>query len=303
MSMRVATFAMNDRMLAASLKTQARMAEMQMQQATGQVSTSLGGYGAESRNLISLEVSLSRSQSYSAAATEAASRVEVMYSTMDTVNDVLSSFRAALVAIKSTDASAETKAGLSTMAALNLEELATLLNTQYEGRYLFGGSATTTMPVDLTAYSVTDPDTANTAYYQGNSTLATVQVSSEQSVSYGVSASDSAFEKAFRAFSIIADANGNLTDDTINAALELIVEAIDGAAGVQGTLSVNAATLERAQVREEEFQAHLSASLSEVRDVDVTEIAVKLTAYEVQLQAAYATLAKIQSINLLDYVQ
>ncbi|MGV3576503.1 MAG: flagellin [Devosia sp.] len=303
MSMRVATFAMNDRMLAASMKTQAQMAEMQMQQATGQVSTSLGGYGAESRNLISLEVSLSRSQSYSAAATEAASRVEVMYSTMDTVNDVLSSFRAALVAIKSTDASAETKAGLSTTAALNLEELATLLNTQYEGRYLFGGSATTTMPVDLTAYSVTDPDTANTAYYQGNSTLATVQVSSEQSVSYGVSASDSAFEKAFRAFSIIADANGNLTDDTISAALDLIVEAIDGAAGVQGTLSVNAATLERAQVREEEFQAHLSASLSEVRDVDVTEIAVKLTAYEVQLQAAYATLAKIQSINLLDYVQ
>lgn len=222
---------------------------------------------------------------------------------MDTVNDVLSSFRAALVAIKSTDASAETKAGLSTTAALNLEELATLLNTQYEGRYLFGGSATTTAPVDLTAYSVTDPDAENTAYYQGNSTLAAVQVSSEQSVSYGVAASDSAFEKAFRAFSIIADANGNLTDDTINAALDLIVEAIDGAAGVQGTLSVNAATLERAQVREEEFQAHLSASLSAVRDVDVTEIAVKLTAYEVQLQAAYATLAKIQSINLLDYVK
>lgn len=302
MSMRVATFAMNDRMLAASMKTQARMAEMQMQQATGQVSTSLGGFGAESRNLISLEVSLSRSQSYTAAASEATSRVEVMYSTMDTINDVLSSFRSALVAIKSTDASTETKAGLSTTAALNLEELATLLNTQYEGRYLFGGSATTTAPVDLTAYSMIDPDTADTAYYQGNSTLAAVQVSSEQSVSYGVAASDSAFEKAFRAFSIIADGNGVLSDDTINAALDLIVEAIDGAAGVQGTLSVNAATLERAQVREEEFQAHLSASLSEVRDADVTEIAVKLTAYEVQLQAAYATLAKIQGINLLDYV-
>lgn len=302
MSMRVATFAMNDRMLAASLKTQARMAEMQMQQATGLVSTSLGGYAADSRNLISLEVSLSRSQSYTAAAAEASSRVEVMYSTMDTVNDVLSSFRAALVAIKSTDASDETKAGLSTTAALNLEELATLLNTQYEGRYLFGGSATTTAPVDLSAYTMTDPDVANTDYYQGNGTLAAVQVSSEQSVSYGVAASDSAFEKAFRAFSIIANAGGNLTDDTVNAALELIVGAIDGAAGVQGTLSVNAATLERAQVREEGFQAHLSTSLSEVRDVDVTEIAVKLTAYEVQLQAAYATLAKIQGINLLDYV-
>lgn len=303
MSMRVATFAMNDRMLAASLKTQARMAEMQMQQATGQVSTSLGGYGADSRSLISLEVSLSRSQSYSASAKEATSRVEVMYSTMDTINDVLSSFRSALVAIKSTDASAETKAGLSTTARLNLEELATLLNTQYEGRYLFGGSCTTTAPVDLAAYSMTDPDAANTAYYQGNSTLAAVQVSSEQSVSYGVAAFDSAFEKAFRAFSIIAGANGVLSDDTVNAALDLIVEAIDGAAGVQGTLSVNATTLERAQVREEEYQAHLGTSLSDMRDADVTEIAVKLTAYEVQLQAAYATLAKIQGINLLDYVR
>ena len=302
MSMRVATFAMNDRMLAASLKTQARMADMQMQQATGQVSTTLGGYGADSRTLVNLEISLARSQSYSASSKEASGRVEVMYSTMDTINDVLSSFRSALVAIKSTDASDETQAALSSTAKVNLEELATLLNTQYEGRYLFGGSATTTLPVDLSAYEITAADTANTAYYQGNSTLATVQVSSEQSVSYGVSASDSAFEKAFRAFSIIADAGGKLTDETIDAALDLIVEAIDGAAGVQGVLSVNAATLERSQAREEEYQSLLSASLSEVRDADVTAITVKLTAYETQLQASYAALAKIQGINLLDYL-
>lgn len=302
MSMRVATFAMNDRMLAASLKTQARMADMQMQQATGQVSTTLGGYGADSRNLVNLEISLARSQSYSASSKEASGRVEVMYSTMDTINDVLSSFRSALVAIKSTDASDETQAALSSTAKVNLEELATLLNTQYEGRYLFGGSATTTAPVDLSAYDMTDADTANIAYYQGNITLATVQVSSEQSVSYGVSASDSAFEKAFRAFSIIADADGKLTDETIDAALDLIVEAIDGAAGVQGVLSVNAATLERSQVREEEYQSLLSASLSEVRDADVTALTVKLTAYETQLQASYAALAKIQGINLLDYL-
>ncbi|RYE60835.1 MAG: flagellin [Hyphomicrobiales bacterium] len=303
MSMRVATFAMNDRMLAASLKTQARMAEMQMQQATGQIATDLGGYGAVSRSLINLEISLARSQTYATSSKEAGNRVEVMYSTMDTVNDVLSSFRSALVAIKSTDAGDETRSALSNTAKLNIEELATLLNTQYEGRYLFGGSATTIAPVDLSAYAMTDPDTADTSYYQGNSTLAAVQVSSEQSISYGVSANDGAFEKAFRAFSIISSANGTLWDETVNAALDLIVEAIDGAAGVQGSLSVNAATLERAQTREEDYQAHLSASLSDVRDADVTELAVKLTAYEVQLQAAYATLAKIQGLNLLDYLR
>jgi flagellar hook-associated protein 3 FlgL len=303
MAMRVATFALNDRMLSASLTTQSRMAEMQMQQASGQKSSSLGDFGASGKTLIDLEISLSRSQTYTASAREASSRVESMYGIMDTVNELLTNFRVSLTAIKSTSISPETKQALSETAAYTLSELSTLLNTQYEGRYLFGGSATTTPPIDFANYAVTDPTVPNTDYYQGNQTLASAQVSAEQSVNYGVAASDAGFEKAFRAFSIIADANGVFDIDTVDASLELIMQAIDRTAGIQGTLALNASALERAVRREEDFQEMFLSNISGIRDVDVTQVAVRLTAYEVQLQASFATMAKVNNLSLLDYLR
>ena len=78
MAMRVATFAMNERMLSASLRTQAKMAQMQIQQATGQVSTDYGGLGAIAGKVLDLEISTARSKLYGSAATEANARVQVM---------------------------------------------------------------------------------------------------------------------------------------------------------------------------------------------------------------------------------
>jgi flagellar hook-associated protein 3 FlgL len=301
MAMRVATFAMNDRMLAASMRTQARMAEMQLQEATGTVSTDYGGLGSSARKLISLEVSLERSKSYVAAATEAGSRIEVMYSTMSTITDLLSDFRAQITALKSTDASATSNGVLSSTAQTYMEELATLLNTQYEGRYLFGGSITTSRPVDLTSFIAADATTASTDYYQGDSAIAAVQVSSERSISYGITADNSAFEQALRALSVIASANGTFDTATLDAASNLIVSALEGATALQSNLSINAATLERAQTAQEDYQAFVTSSISNVRDVDVTTLAVKLASYESQLQASYSALAKLQALSISDY--
>ena len=301
--MRVATFAMNDRMLQASMKSQGKMAELQLQSASGVVSGNYGGLGASAKKVISLEVSLERSKSYVAAASEAASRVEVMYSTMSTVTDLLTKFRATVTTLKSTDSTEVTRETLATAAQSYLEELATLLNTQYEGRYLFAGSATTTRPVDISSYVATDATTASTSYYLGDSTLANVQVSGQQNVSYGVTADASAFEEAFRGFSLIAISGGNFDTDTLDAAYNLIVSALDGATALQSKLSINAATLERAQAGQEEFQSFVTTHISDIKNIDVAAVTVQLTSYETQLQASYAALAKIQALSIADYLR
>ena len=92
MSMRVATFAMNRQMLAASLNTQAKMAEMQLQEASGKVSTDYGGLGASAGKLINLEVAAERTDRYLASATTASSRIETQYTTLGSVADLLTSF-------------------------------------------------------------------------------------------------------------------------------------------------------------------------------------------------------------------
>ena len=116
-----------------------------------------------------------------------------------------------------------------------MNELASLLNTQYDGRYLFAGSRTETAPVDMSAYSnTTSATTADTSYYQGNDELASAKVSTSQSITYGVTADNTAFEQAMRAFSMITNATSSPADSTtLSSALNLATSALDAATGVK----------------------------------------------------------------------
>lgn len=299
--MRVATFANSDRMLSASLKTQSRMAELQMQQASGSVSTDYGGLGASARTLLLLEANMASSQSYAAAASEAAGRVEVMVSTLSTVTDLLTSFRAELTGAMSTSRSDTSDASLIATAGTYLEELAGLLNVQFEGRYLFAGDATGTAPVDLDGYAAT-ADAADTSYYEGDAAVASVRISAEQSVAYGVTADNEAFEQAFRALAQVAQAS-SLDDDALTQAYDLLVSALEDIIVVQSRLASQAGTLERSQERQDSYQALLETAISGLRDADVTAVAVQLASYETQLQASFSALAQVQSLSLLDYLR
>lgn len=299
--MRVATFANSDRMLSASLKTQSRMAELQMQQASGSVSTDYGGLGASARTLLLLEANMASSQSYAAAASEAAGRVEVMVSTLSTVTDLLTSFRAELTGAMSTSRSDTADASLIATAGTYLEELAGLLNVQFEGRYLFAGDATGTAPIDLDGYAAT-ADAADTSYYLGDATVASVRISAEQSVAYGVTADNEAFEQAFRALAQVAQAS-SLDDDALTQAYDLLVSALEDIIVVQSRLASQAGTLERSQERQDSYQALLETAISGLRDADVTAVAVQLASYETQLQASFSALAQVQSLSLLDYLR
>lgn len=297
---RVATFAMSERMLQASQRSQAKMGEIQLQEASGSVSTDYGGLGHSAGTLVSLEISVARSKSYGSAADEARSRVEVMYDALSSMTEALSSFRSSLSAAISAGGDDDT---LTATAQSYLEEFASLLNTRFEGRYLFGGSDTTSAPIDLSGYAATDVATADTSYYQGNDVKASVAISSERTLSYGVTGNDAAFEQALRAFSAVANAASAPDTATLQAISELVVSALDSVAAVQGQLSVHAATLERSAAAQVDYQDYASGLISEVNGADVTELTVQLSAYETQLQASYAAMAKIQSLNLMDYLK
>lgn len=297
---RVATFAMSERMLEASLRTQARMSEAQLQQASGAVSTDYGGLGRSAGTLVNLEVSLARSKSQASAAEEAGSRVEVMYDAVGSMSELMSSFRTSLSSAIS--AGGDDDATLAATAQSLLEEFASLLNTRFEGRYLFAGSDTGTAPVDLSAYAATDAAIQDTSYYQGNSVKASVALSSERTLTYGVTGDASAFEQALRALSAVANATTPPDTQTLQAISDLTVDAIDQLAVVQAKLSIDAATLERSTTAQTDYQDEATSLITAINGADVTALAVELSSYETQLQASYAALAKVQALNLMDYL-
>jgi flagellar hook-associated protein 3 FlgL len=302
MVMRVATFALSGSMIEAALRTQSQIAERQIQTASGKISADYGGLGSDSKKVIDLQVSVSRSSNYEEAATSANDRVQVMYSATGSIADLLSNFKAKLTGASSAETQDSTS--LVSTAQEYIGELASLLNSQYGGRYLFAGSKTEAAPVDLTAYSNTTSSTvADTSYYQGDDQLASAKVSDSQYVNYGVAADSSGFEQAMRALSMIANATSSPIDtDTIASALDLTTSALDGVTAIQTQLSLSSSQFERAVSNQQDYQSYASSLSSSLTDVDVAAVTAEISTYQAQLEASYSAISKIQSLNLSSYL-
>src|SRR5690242_4036825 len=166
MVMRVATFALSNQMIAAAMRTEAIMADEQTQESSGVKSEYFAGYGSDTQHVVNLQVSVTRAQSYIDAATLADNKTQVMYSALSSVTDIITSLRTQLSAA-STGSSTAT-ASVIASAQQMLTEMGSLLNTQYDNQYVFGGARTGSEPVDLSSFSsgTGSMTTADTSYYK-----------------------------------------------------------------------------------------------------------------------------------------
>ncbi|MBR0717086.1 flagellin [Bradyrhizobium liaoningense] len=302
MAMRVATFAQTNTMIADALRIQSVMANEQIQESSGQISSDFGGYGSTAQHVVNLQVSVTRAQSYIDAATLADSRVQVMYSAVGSVTDIVTQLRSQLSAA-STGSSTEVNSVIAS-AQQYLEQMGSLLNTQYDGQYVFAGGKTETAPVDLTSFATGtgSTTTADTSYYSGDSEIASVRVSADQTVAYGVTADNSAFEQVMRVLKFVANSS-SLSSSDITRALDLASTALDDTAAVQAKLSGSASQIETASARQTDYKGFAETLSSDLTGVDVAAITAQLSTYQAQLTASYSALAKILSMNLANYLK
>lgn len=302
MEMRVATFAASEQMINAALRTQSTMTNQQVQEASGVVSTDFGGLGSTTQQVLNLQVSVTRSQAYIDSATQTDSKVQVMYTAVNSVADLVTQFRTLLTS--ATNTASTDAASVTQSAQAMLTQLASILNTQYDGGYVFSGARTDTAPVDVssTAYpAATSPSSANTSYYQGDDELASVRVSDSQTVSYGVTADNTAFEQALRAMNLVAN-NSPLSTDTLNEALDLASSSIDSIGVVQTQISNASSSIEKASSHQTEYQSFAQTLGDNLTGVDVAAVTAQLSTYQAQLTASYAAIAKVQALSLASYL-
>jgi flagellar hook-associated protein 3 FlgL len=165
------------------------MADEQTQESSGVKSDYFAGYGSDTQHVVNLQVSVTRAQSYIDAATLADNKTQVMYSAIGQVTDLITSLRSQLSA--ATTGSSTATASVIASAQQMLTEMGSLMNTQYDNQYLFGGARTASEPVDLSSFSsgTGSTTTADTSYYKGDDEIASVKVADDQTtVSYGITA-------------------------------------------------------------------------------------------------------------------
>jgi len=289
-------------MVAGALRTQATMANLQVQESSGLKSETFAGYGSDTQHVVNLQVSVTRAQSHIDAATLADSKVQVMYSAVGSMTDIITQLRTQLSAA-TTGGSTETSSAISSAQQL-LTQMGSLLNTQYDGQYVFGGARVSTAPVDLTSFAsgAGSTTTADTSYYKGDGEIASVRVADDQTVSYGVTADNSAFEQVMRTLKYVANSS-SLSSSDITRALDLASNALSATTAVQAKLSSAASQIESASANQSDYKSFAETLSSDLSGVDVAAVTAQLSTYQTQLTASYSAIAKIQSLNLASYLK
>jgi flagellar hook-associated protein 3 FlgL len=302
MLMRVATFAQSEQMISSAMRMEAVMSNEQVQESSGQQSQDFAGYGSNAGQVVNLQVSVTRAQTYIDAAQSAGSEAQVMYSAVGSMTDLITQFRSDLTAAESATATSTTS--LSDDAQQLLSQMESLLNTQYDGQYVFSGGDTSTAPVDTTSLATGTGSltTADTSYYQGDDEVTSVRVSDSQSISYGVTADNSAFEQALRALKYVANST-SLSSSDISSAFNLATTALTATSAVQAQLSTASSEIQTASANQTDYQNFASTLSGDLTNVDVAAVTAQLSTYQTQLEASFSAISKIQSLNLASYLK
>ncbi len=286
-------------------QTTNRIADERIQVSSGYQSQDYAGIAGSANRLVSMNAEFGRVNQYLANNKLVSDRLTTMELSVSQVYNTVGSIKTLLVnALNGSTTSQDVN--LSGQASSMLDEVAGLLNTQFDGRYLFSGGRTDTQPVDVTQLppSYTVPSSAGdaSAYYQGDSTQLAVQASDSLSVTYGVTAGESGFEELIRGLDIARKAAPG-----DRAALQDALDAIDQAEqdipNIRTRIGSAQSTLDSIDQMHTDFTTYTQKSIGDIENVDVTEALTKVQNDSTGLQASYMTINTLSQLNLMNYLR
>jgi len=227
-----------------ALNVQSQWSVAETQQASGLKAQDFGTLGgSDSRETLNLETDIAQSSNWSDIAQSTGTTTQAMYTAVGTMQTDVNKLQTLI----STAMSAPNNSDLLGQAQSIMATLMTQVNQQVGGDYLFAGGNTSVAPVSLANYPTLDattnaynPSNSDTGYYTGDNSIQSVQVNLQQTVSYGVLASNPAMEEALRSVQSVIEAAQASTASTNGSGTP--ITSTSAAANASGTLTVNGTT-------------------------------------------------------------
>ena len=298
---RIATFAFTNNLIADNLRLQVKYGEVNTQISSGLKTTNYKGIARDSQRLLNVETSQSRLQAYSNNGVTVKAVVDTMYESLGRMDALLNTMISGATSALGGDILSPTVT--QAQAQVGMSEMAALLNLKMAGRYVYAGSDIDTQPVDLTDPLWTPqvpPSVVNSSYYQGNTTINSVQMSETLTVNYGILASNPAFERGLRAYNLIVNNSANKV--AIAEALGLLQQSVRGIADIRGALSANSKTIEDQTQQNDEDIVSLKTLITNIKHTDIASASVELQEVQTQLEAAYSASVRVIRLSLHNYL-
>lgn len=200
--------------------------------------------------------------------------------------------------------SPEVRATLAPKAQGLVDTFFNILNSQFEGRYLFSGQASEAPPTSVTGTPNPFPgDPPPTAYYIGDPQRQIVVDGPNSTTEYGVTGDHDAFARTKAGLEALwfGLQNNSLTD--IDGAIDLLQNAQDDVANVLGEIGGTINGLDLIKDRHTNTNVFVKGRIDELEKADVAEASTRFAQEEVVLEASLSITTRLLQINLLNYLR
>jgi len=322
-TIRAATLAQHQMIKSSALRTQSNMNELQVQVASGKKAQAFSGIAEDATRLVNLKSELAQAEQFLQNITITEKRLDLMALALDQIEDIARKARTDIATAFNGSQADDVK--LASLMQFNLDQVVDILNIKDDSRFLFAGGEVNTRPVDLnngvyTTPVVTGPpnptfsQTTDIGYYEGDATIQSTRIEENFDVSYGVVATETAFEKLIRTLDNVSNVTFTdpITDNErtfLTAAVAELTELIDNN-GVDNTLAdlradigLDQNALESIKGKHTNFLKFAQDSIAKIENIDVAEAVTALHFEQIQLEASFTTIARLQTLSLSNFLR
>lgn len=306
---RVGTLSENNQILQYLQQNKNTADTLDQQIATGLKSQNFSGIASDAAHVISLQDQQAKQQGYVDTINTVSTRLDVMGLSIGSIETLATQFVGNLPA----DAYNTKGETIQEQAKNVLAQVQGYLNTQEGSNYVFAGNKTSTPPVNTGGL----PNPGNLAtnigvappagYYQGDNGIAQATVDNGVVMTYGIDASNPAFEQFMRVLNFLATSppfdQANPADvANVSKATQMLNQSVVQLQTLQGTVALQQGQLSSQLSAHQNALTLAQSTLASIEKVDPATAITQLDTLQTQLQASYQTIGILQKLSLVNYI-
>ncbi len=296
---------------------QATMSDLTMQLSTGIKSNDLTRYSPyEASSLLSSKGLVTKYESYKAAIQSVQPRLSVYSSSLAALGKTANTVQGLINGAQNFTSAIDT--GLPQQLASALDQASYYLNQKVGERYIYAGVRYQTKPVadlralplppsgtfpvvspNLPPYDTQAPGTDANAFTQDR-----VAIDDNLQMDYGIPSTSTGIQNLIQGlrYAYAATQDSGNYDAYMAQAKQYL------AASTTGIRSLEAKVAGDQKVLTQTFKDHnasialLNGQIDQIQNVNINEVATKISFYQTQLQASYAATGKLASLSILNYL-
>lgn len=299
---RVSTYGTQQAVVRDFTSGQLRLANLQNQISSGYKASTYDELDGQVEQLSSLNDRIQSAKNYQESNTLILSRLKTTSKALDQTISIADNIKNLIVLRRSPNG--DSLAFSQQMESLK-KQLAATLNTNTEGRFIFGGTRTDTPPVTDPIPPTRETGTPDAGYYQGSAADVTARIDDGNEVTYNVRADDEGFQKLFAGIfeGLSGDSGSSGSDATLAHAYDLVQSGISRLTQVQATVNANVINVQQVNQKHAALETYYKGVAEEISKTDVLAASTQVSIEQGVLQATFQIFSRISNLRLSDFLK